>query len=656
MLKFFSSKTFLILVLLINIGLPINNLYNFCFIVIGFVLIILNEIKKKKKSFTYFIIFLTIINLAFLKNNKIDEAHSAFITKSDISVIDTFLPKQLIDKLSNDLEKFDYDRYFEGRQSPAGDKFFIQDPYAFSADSFFQKNKYTRTVYNIDTKNRADQRMGQFNTRKFAMPYDQDLKENFPYYALYELGNSFKNSKICGSGNVFISSTNIIGDNLKLLNFEELKNIKDVDNCYKLKNENYFIFAYSIGDYDNFNLKLEKNKILQLKNNLKIFIYLLIIISLLFMINFKDKVNLYLIAISILSSFILAYFNDPNVIFALRHVYGGSDGLIFSSFASSIVQNLSNGDLYQAFRGEEDIFYFQPGLRYYNAIFKVIFGETNFGYLITVSIFPFIIFLLFKKITTIKISYTLFFLFVFFPIFESIGFGHFNYVRQAIRLHAESLAILLLIYCIYVIFKNEYKNNINLKHLILIGLILSQVIFLRPNFAPSCLLISFYLIFENLRKKELLNILIFSFSLSFSFLCLVHNLYFGNQFVLFSSASVHILFTKDFSEFNFTEANNFWHLLLIQLRDWNDIAYFPRLIFLFFVLYNIKKYNYKNFIFWLILCCLSQHIVLLLTHASSRYAYLAWLLTFILFIKISYDQDVWEKTKKLIFFKNRKIF
>ena len=65
-------------------------------------------------------------------------------------------------------------------------------------------------------------------------------------------------------------------------------------------------------------------------------------------------------------------------------------------------------------------------------------------------------------------------------------------------------------------------------------------------------------------------------------------------------------------EFNFTEANNFLHLLVIQLRDWNDFVYFPRLLILLYVIY------------------------------------LAWLLTFILFIKIMYDNDHLLKLKDFL--------
>ena len=43
------------------------------------------------------------------------------------------------------------------------------------------------------------------------------------------------------------------------------------------------------------------------------------------------------------------------------------------------------------------------------------------------------------------------------------------------------------------------------------------------------------------------------------------------------------------------------------------------------------KYRNPNIIILIFLCMLCQHLVLFMTHPDSRYAYLAWLLTFILF-------------------------
>ena len=276
------------------------------------------------------------------------------------------------------MNKFDYQRYFDGRQSPASDKLFIKNSYAFSADSFFQKSKYSRQIFDIDFKNRSEHRIGQFNTEKFKMPYDQNLKENFPFYVFYELNNNFSGSEICGKGNLFVSYSNDQNiNNLKFNRFGE-----DYE-CLKLNNNNkYYIFGYSIGDYDNFNIKLNTNNKIKFNEYLKIFIIIsIILIIILNFIKLKINRDLIIITISIISSFILAYFNDPNVLFNLRHIYGGSDGLIFNSFASDIVENLKNLKFLLVLRGGENVFYFQPGMRYYVSIFKIIFGETNFGYI-----------------------------------------------------------------------------------------------------------------------------------------------------------------------------------------------------------------------------------------------------------------------------------
>ena len=162
---------------------------------------------------------------------------------------------------------------------------------------------------------------------------------------------------------------------------------------------------------------------------------------------------------------------------------------------------------------------------------------------------------------------------------------------------------------------------------------------------------------EIIKNKEIITKNLFYISLfSTIFFALIHNYYFGNNLTLFSNSSVHILFTKDFASLNFTQANNFLELLLIQLRDWNDLVYFPRLLILIYIIYNINIFRKNDIFFYLILCCISQHIVLLLTHASSRYAYLAWLLTFIIFIKILYEKKFFDKIstfyKKLFISKN----
>ena len=209
-------------------------------------------------------------------------------------MISNFLPNKLIKIMSDDLLKnFDYDRYFEGRQAPANDRLFIKQPYAFSADSFFQNNKYSRELYNIDVQNRSNHRIGQFNTRPFAMPYDQDLKENFPFYVLYKFNHTYENSKICGKGKIFYAFSN--DKNIQNLNFKALpNNFGCID---FIGNNNFYIFAYSIGSFDNFELKLENNTKIEYINYAKLFlIFLILFIILTKFISIKFH-NIFLLSI-----------------------------------------------------------------------------------------------------------------------------------------------------------------------------------------------------------------------------------------------------------------------------------------------------------------------------------------------------------------------
>ena len=122
-----------------------------------------------------------------------------------------------------------------------------------------------------------------------------------------------------------------------------------------------------------------------------------------------------------------------------------------------------------------------------------------------------------------------------------------------------------------------------------------------------------------------------------------------NELRFFCTKSLILIAFSQYISFSYTD-----HLIVIQLKDWNDLVYLPRLIILFYVIYSIRNYNIKELLFYLIICCIVQHIVLLLTHAGSRYAYFAWLLTFILFIKISYDNNHLNKISE--FFNIKKLY
>ena len=75
----------------------------------------------------------------------------------------------------------------------------------------------------------------------------------------------------------------------------------------------------------------------------------------------------------------------------------------------------------------------------------------------------------------------------------------------------------------------------------------------------------------------------------------------------------------------------------MQILKWNPLYNLHRLIILFFVTYCFIKFEKNSFIFLVFSIVISQHIVLLITHPDSRYAYLAWFITFILFLNYLFN-------------------
>ena len=71
------------------------------------------------------------------------------------------------------------------------------------------------------------------------------------------------------------------------------------------------------------------------------------------------------------------------------------DGLVHISFGSRIFEDINNFEFSSAFRGGESIYYFLPGLRYFWALNKFIFGDTFYGYLLLPFLYSFIIYLIF---------------------------------------------------------------------------------------------------------------------------------------------------------------------------------------------------------------------------------------------------------------------
>ena len=626
--------------------LPLNSIYDI--LVLVFLSITLISTKKIKyvdilQKKTYLgLSFLLILISIFIPKTFYEEAHQIFINEKDLEIIKKFVPDSLYSNMNNDFkEKFDFQRLYKSHDNGKNwfEEFnFIDKPFAFSTDNFFKNSKYSRSVQSINFDSREKLRIGQINKLKYNLVYDKKLRRSLPYYVFFKIPPIAKNSKIC-SNKIFYYK--FIDKKINIDTFHDTKFDQSSSGCLLLDShkENFYIFGYSINLNDNLKFELKENNYIKL---LKVIRNLLLTLSIsIFLFIFYEKklfTNSLIYLISIISTFILFAIRDINILFGLRYYRGGADGLLHFSHGRDITENLFNHNYFDAIMGVEKVFYFMPGLRYFSSLSNIIFGENSFGYVLLCSFIPLIIYKIFELLINKKWAFILFISFIFVPIFENMGFGHFNYVWQVARYHAESLSILFILIGLYLIILNHKNINEYKNYFYFISIFLSLAVFLRPNFFPTSLILFFYLIFLLYKNKNFKLILVNLLGYLLIFLSLLHNYYFGNKIVFFTEASVNFTMTipmiidalLSFGSLDFQNQN--FIIFKSQFLDWNPIYNIHRILIILFILFLLIIRKHNSLVYVIFTCILSQHVVLFLTYTSSRYAYLAWLLTFILFI------------------------
>ena len=151
------------------------------------------------------------------------------------------------------------------------------------------------------------------------------------------------------------------------------------------------------------------------------------------------KLPLFLLALAIT----LIVLSDASLLGGFRYHDGGDDGLTYEGYGRQMVQFLMAGDIYHALRGGANVFYFNPGFRYFRALERLIFGETNFGYLSLLLTMPFLVWGLFRRFLPSDWTFVLTLVFFLTPIGLLFGSNYFLYIQNASRGYGGAAAAIL---------------------------------------------------------------------------------------------------------------------------------------------------------------------------------------------------------------------
>ena len=295
----------------------------------------------------------------------------------------------------------------------------------------------------------------------------------------------------------------------------------------------------------------------------------------------------------------------------------------------------------EALKGGKDVFYFMPGMRYFIALEKLLFGNAYYLHLVFFGFLPFILKKLFDLYLPNKIVNILMISFCFIPLMHHMGFSYYQYIRYASKVFAEPIAYTIFLYGFVRLVLFYKEKELYFKTLPFTCLLMCISCILRPNLSSSSfflLLLPFFYLLTNKYYKVLFYFLI---SGAVVFLPLIHNYFYGNQIVLFTAAvftDANIKMTimdylNFFSGVNLPEDKK--NMIIEIIWNFFHPIEIHKYFIIFGLIYSIKIKYFKNkLIMPLQILIFSQLFLFPFLNPGPRYIWIFWLASLLLALKM----------------------
>ena len=490
------------------------------------------------------------------------------------------------------------------------------------------KNTFKRNYLNINNINEL--RSNLFHSNKGAMDYENKFinKFNYPFILNLYFPYLYFGSELCYENLNQQINCEIISSNLN-----EFELIGKGENYSIYLNQNFFLI------------------IIKVLISVILFLYFLYILNYIYFFKVRNILELFYPISLILILTIITFTNIENINFlnSYFYQYPGGDGHLYLIWANNMSEALKNLDFLEFLRGSADIFYWMPGMRYFLAVEKLIYGNAYYLHLIILSFLPFIMHNLLQFYFSKKIIFILMFSFLFFPLMHHMGFSYFQFFRYFTKVFAEPIAYTIFLLG-FVRLLNFFQNKSYLYPTLPFTCFLFVIsCLLRPNLSSSCFFLLLLPLYDLFMKKKFNILFLYIASGLLIFLPLLHNLYFGNKFVLFTSAvfsqaNIKIQLYDYLKLLVFFEISNEKKLMLIEMfKNFLNPFEIHKYFILIFLCVSLNLKNFKiPTLYPLYIVIFSQFFLFFFLNPGPRYMWIFWISSLILSLKIFID---YKKTK-----------
>jgi hypothetical protein len=531
------------------ISLPINELTDYFILVAAGVVIFAGTITSLRSRWLAAVVLAIVVVAGHLlfPAPRIDEGHNAFLPGPD-AANNPGLPRDVFAYLA---------REFAGQYPPerrcdyqtggcwSHDRRSFEQGFAFSADGIFDRAPYSRRVTGIHFSDPVHLRLGFLNEGIYNWPdstsdfqrFERDRRSfnlfnryrvTFPLFVMYRFPAAFVGSVLCWRGDVLWEQGP--GEPYEILRHADMA-------CRPIaaNDAGRRVFASSIKTDQPLAMRLTPNWTVRLRGLFAMALTFAGVIGIIGLLVRMEARRLLLPAVLLGLAFATVSLIDINFIGGFRPLDGGDDGLTYEGYARGIVRHVLAGDLAGAWRGEEPVYYFTPGFRYFRALERFVFGDTYLGYLSMILGLPFLVLGLFRRFLPASWALVIAVGFVATPVGALFGSSFLFYVKWAARGFADPLGyILLFAGLVTIIPRPQDVDDPPAVSAFAGALLLAAATFVRPNvLLTSGAMILGAVLFALHRRKWARSL---ALGLGFATLLVspLHNWVFGHSSVLFS--------------------------------------------------------------------------------------------------------------------------
>jgi hypothetical protein len=556
-----SVKIILAVFILVLLGLPILDLWKMFLLLGSWLALACCDLRLNKRriylSIAVVIFVITIRN--FLPNASINEGHNIFLYTEDGSALQQGLPPEIFNDWRQAFEK----QYPQEQYPDAPWRQTIPTTlYANSSDALWRTAKYSRQVDIISFKNLSEFRGGFANDNKYnfysndPISFARNLQVQLPFFVMYEFSKQSAGCTLHWHGTVYwqkdaesfekivnhngsgrVITEEDTGKRVYALNLPAV--FTDRKEWAQARNLACSPSLYELAMHLNLSPKL---KVSRSVGNLLSLLGVLALIGFVTRINWKS----YLIAISltaislIMIGVFISHYNNGHSLGPEYPTHGGGDdGLVHESYGRNMARMVMSGDLKEFLKGIEKVYWFTPGMRYFRAVEKIIFGDTNLGYTALVALLAWFVYLFVRSFAGFKWGVAGSILFLISPV-GSLSFV--QYVQNAKVGYAETagFGFFMLGFYLFVRSHPRWGGQQDWFYAFTGGMCLAGSMFLRPNFAIAVSLLGLLYVFSSLRSKLFKIMIAAMVGQAFALWMPLHNYLYAHQFILISLSGATI--------------------------------------------------------------------------------------------------------------------